>query len=137
MGVYFDTQWVITVVNLDRKFLQLPMPRKTRQQDTRRHQRNLQYLRSLKNKPCMDCKGSFPPIVMQFDHRDPSQKRMGTRRCMSALKTITSINREVAKCDVVCANCHMIRTEEKRLFGAYRFQKQSETPQIEFKLGLA
>ena len=86
----------------------------------------------------MDCGGTFPPIVMQFDHRDPDKKQMGSRRSMSSLKTVSQINREVSKCDVVCANCHMIRTEQKRLFGAYRFKiGHTENPQKEFKFEVA
>src|ERR1700756_1022324 len=108
-----------------------------RRSEIRRRKRNLAYLRSLKNKPCMDCGGRFPPIVMQFDHRDPSQKQMGTRPCMSALKKLKAIDREVAKCDVVCANCHMIRTEKKRLFGAYREKLFIDDGQQELKFDVA
>lgn len=96
----------------------------------RRRQRILAYTRMLKDKPCMDCRGIFPPVVMQFDHRDPSQKTIRNGHSMSALKSIGKVAKEAAKCDIVCANCHMIRTEKRRLFGYRKEVIQQE--QLEF-----
>jgi len=48
---------------------------------------------------------------MDFDHRDPSTKRIALGGAVSSGKfNETEILKEVAKCDVVCANCHRIRT---------------------------
>jgi len=62
----------------------------------------------LKAAPCMDCGGSFPPECMDFDHR-PGE---GNRREVGGMLRYTevAIRAEVAKCDLVCANCHRIRT---------------------------
>lgn len=67
-----------------------------------------------KDKPCMDCGVKYPSYVMQFDHRDPATKSFGigprgTGRSVEALLA------EIAKCDVVCANCHAERTHQQRL----------------------
>ena len=61
-----------------------------------------------KARPCMDCGGTFPPYVYDFDHRIPAEKSFsiskGKRVGREALLA------EIAKCDLVCANCHRIRT---------------------------
>lgn len=64
-----------------------------------------------KTKPCADCGREYPPYVMDFDHlRDKeflvSQgKRVGYQRLVA----------EIAKCDVVCANCHRERTHRRKI----------------------
>ncbi len=71
------------------------------------------YIDSLKTGPCVDCGGQFPPYVKQFDHRDPSRKsfQIGT----AALKRFSVLDAEAEKCDVVCANCHAVRTQRRRV----------------------
>jgi lysyl-tRNA synthetase class I len=64
---------------------------------------------SAKDLPCMDCGVRYPPYVMDLDHRDPSQK-VGNVSSMLNLNSEKKIRDEIAKCDVVCANCHRIRT---------------------------
>lgn len=64
---------------------------------------------SYKNQPCADCGNTYPAFVMQFDHRDPKEKKfsigeLGTR------KSKKDLIEEIEKCDVVCANCHALRT---------------------------
>lgn len=71
----------------------------------------MRWLDSLKRKPCKDCKHRFPPCVMDFDHRPGQKKILGVarmRRCNKA-----KVLREIAKCDLVCANCHRIRTQKR------------------------
>lgn len=62
-----------------------------------------------KSVPCMDCKVSYPYYVMDFDHRDPTTKKfnIADNYTHSSKKKILE---EIAKCDVVCSNCHRIRT---------------------------
>jgi len=49
---------------------------------------------------------------MDFDHRDPSQKsRVVTRMINGNLERMLA---EAAKCDIVCGNCHRLRTFERR-----------------------
>ena len=61
-----------------------------------------------KNKPCMDCGQSYPPHVMDFDHRPDQEKSFGVSR--GKIKPIEAVLAEIAKRDLVCANCHRIRT---------------------------
>lgn len=58
----------------------------------------------------MDCRGVFPPHVMDFDYRDPTRKSFGLASENVYLKSRAVLEAEVAKCDVVCANSHRIRT---------------------------
>lgn len=66
-----------------------------------------------KDQPCMDCGGEYHPAVMHFHHRDPTTK-IATVRQLVDTSTIKAINEEIAKCDVLCANCHAMRHVELR-----------------------
>lgn len=63
----------------------------------------------LKEHPCVDC-GESDLVVLDFDHRDETQKlfniAMGVRRGYGWAK----ISAEISKCDVRCANCHRRKT---------------------------
>lgn len=72
-----------------------------------------EYVSSLKTQPCADCKQSFPPWVMQFDHL-PGSIKLHNISEMSVLQSKAVIDEEVAKCEVVCANCHANRTYTRR-----------------------
>lgn len=57
--------------------------------------------------PCSDCGISYPPYVMDFDH-------IGDDKVMAVSKIVQysreRLIAEIAKCEVVCSNCHRIRT---------------------------
>ena len=68
------------------------------------------FLREQKEgKPCQDCGGVFPPCVMDFDHLDPKQKVKSVAELVQS-GSQKALLREIEKCDLVCANCHRIRT---------------------------
>lgn len=72
-----------------------------------------EYIRSLKtDKSCMDCGNPFPFYVLEFDHRDPTQKSraLSQIRLSDGFFTTADIDAEAAKCDLICSNCHKIRT---------------------------
>jgi hypothetical protein len=71
--------------------------------------------------PCVDC-GESDPIVLEFDHRDPSKKRASISKLISHV-TWAALQREIAQCDVRCANCHRRRTAEQ--FGWAKLQEHS------------
>lgn len=64
---------------------------------------------AMKCRPCADCGQVFPHYVMDFDHRDPTTKIECVARLVAAGQR-SQCFREIAKCDLVCANCHRIRT---------------------------
>jgi hypothetical protein len=49
---------------------------------------------------------------MDVDHRDPSAKVEGVTRLVN--RRYSTLMAEVAKCDIVCANCHRLRTFTRR-----------------------
>jgi hypothetical protein len=61
--------------------------------------------------PCVDC-GQTNPVVLDFDHRDPSTKK-GNVSELAARQPWRLVLIEIAKCDVRCANCHLRRTAEQ------------------------
>lgn len=67
-------------------------------------------IRAAKDKPCADCRRRYPYYVMQFDHR--KDKKFAISR-MAKNNGSVAIKVEIEKCDVVCANCHCIRTFDR------------------------
>lgn len=59
-----------------------------------------------KDVPCRDCNKKYPHYVMDFDHRERSLKKINVGYSRSIKKTID----EIKKCDIVCSNCHRVRT---------------------------
>lgn len=58
----------------------------------------------------MDCGGAFPPYVMQLDHvRGEKLFDIGSRAA-----NVNRLVEEIAKCEVICANCHAIRSHSRR-----------------------
>jgi hypothetical protein len=71
-----------------------------------------------KSKPCMDCRLTYPLCVMDFDHRPDERKGGSISDLVNNWKISERVLREeIAKCDVVCSNCHRIRTHERRQAG--------------------
>lgn len=58
---------------------------------------------------CFDCRNKFPHYVLEFDHRPEYDKIDVVYRVLRTLGPDAAW-KEVAKCDVVCSNCHKIRT---------------------------
>lgn len=66
-----------------------------------------------KKRPCTDCGHSFPAPTMEFDHVPGRGQKMFTLSRPPSGADAVMIRREIAKCDVVCANCHRARTTER------------------------
>jgi hypothetical protein len=74
----------------------------------------------LRRRPCVDCGRTFPPCCMEFDH--VSGRVVTGRNSPEAIANAKNSRRglgdlmdELAKCDVVCRNCHAIRTHSRRV----------------------
>ena len=71
------------------------------------------WMREVKSQPCTDCGGRFHPAAMTFDHLPGTMKRgdvadLVRRGCTGLARA------ELAKCEIVCANCHALRTYLRR-----------------------
>lgn len=60
--------------------------------------------------PCVDC-GISDPRVLEFDHRDEKDKSFSVSDRLTGGWSWGTIEEEIKKCDVRCANCHRIRTQ--------------------------
>ncbi len=62
---------------------------------------------------CADCgfSGKDFPYVLDFDHKkDTAEKSFNIGNWSQAVLSTGAIRREMEKCELVCANCHRIRT---------------------------
>jgi hypothetical protein len=66
-------------------------------------------IRELKSKPCTDCGKTYHWYVMDFDHVR-GEKKGGVSALLQSGKSLSKLLEEVAKCDLLCSNCHRIRT---------------------------
>lgn len=77
-------------------------------------QRNYAFVQNIKTEsPCTDCGLHYPYYVMHFDHLGDKTHKVS--RLANAGASIDRLKLEIAKCELVCANCHAIRTHERRL----------------------
>ena len=84
------------------------------------HKRNVRYRKELssyvndikENTPYSDCHKVYPYYVMDFDHLDGHIKD-GMVSFFAKTGRIEAMKKEIAKCEVVCSNCHRIRTHNR------------------------
>ncbi len=55
--------------------------------------------------PCVEC-GETDPVVLEFDHINPEEKDKSIAQMIQEGVPIATLEREIAKCQVLCANCH-------------------------------
>ncbi|MBP9816562.1 MAG: hypothetical protein KBD05_00860 [Candidatus Pacebacteria bacterium] len=80
----------------------------------RNKQRVTEFIDTYKRKQsCVDCGflGKEFPYVLDFDHLNKgSVKKFTIGSWSRAVLSVEAIEREIEKCELVCANCHRIRT---------------------------
>lgn len=59
---------------------------------------------------CFDCRKQYPWYVYDFDHRPGTHKRYSVSSMPTKNPSIKAIVEEMNKCDLVCSNCHRLRT---------------------------
>jgi hypothetical protein len=76
-----------------------------------RHRRTAarKYVAEIKNRPCMDCGIVYPWYVMDLDHVR-GEKLSDVSSLVDNGASLARLKTEIVKCDVVCSNCHRIRT---------------------------
>jgi hypothetical protein len=78
-------------------------------------------------RPCTDCGRIFPPEVMQWDHV-PGAPKLGNISTDLRGRSREQILAEIAKCELVCANCHAIRTFERAGWGGWLASAEKTSP---------
>ena|ERR1039458_1005100 len=63
---------------------------------------------------CVDCGINGDPRILAFDHLPDEEKVDDVSSMVGSCRPWKMIAEEISKCEVVCANCHRIRTEERR-----------------------
>jgi hypothetical protein len=70
-------------------------------------------LRSIKEESgCVDCKQKYPHFMLQFDHL-PQYEKLDVVANIARRYSWEKALKEIEKCEIVCANCHSIRTWER------------------------
>lgn len=86
----------------------------------------------MSDKSCETC-GVDDIRVLEFDHIEPSLKRFGIARAITNCYAWEEILLEIAKCRILCANCHKIRTAEQQNWRKWRLgravRRRSAKPQ--------
>jgi predicted HNH restriction endonuclease len=79
------------------------------QQQRDRRQKTRKYIIEIKSAAvCADCLIDYPHYVLQFDHiTDDKVMDVGK---LAKEGNMAKLLVEIAKCEIVCANCHMHRT---------------------------
>lgn len=67
-------------------------------------------IRTAKSVPCVDCGITYPWYVMDFDHLSDKEFNVSQGYVKYSEQRIVD---EIAKCEVVCSNCHRIRTYKR------------------------
>lgn len=81
---------------------------------TTRTKLRLKIARIKESQPCMDCGFYYPAAIMEFDHLPGCVKIDTIARMVVAQRAWKVIEAEMAKCELVCANCHRYRTHYTR-----------------------
>lgn len=74
-----------------------------------------EWMNEIKSKPCNDCGNCFEICCMDFDHRYGTVKEYNVGAMFAHHYSRELIEIEIEKCDLVCSNCHRIRTRDRRI----------------------
>lgn len=64
------------------------------------------------DRPCYDCGGQFAPESMDWDHRPGQVKKFDVAEGVRS-RSDDEVMEEINKCQLVCANCHRVRTKAR------------------------
>jgi len=81
----------------------------------------------LSNHPCVKC-GETDPILLDFDHIDPHTKTRNISEYRHGTWSIKSLEKEIAKCQILCANCHRRKTRTETRHLVTRVHKLERSP---------
>ncbi len=70
--------------------------------------------------PCVDCGYNKDIRALQFDHRDRLEKLAEVSWLLRTHASYERLLAEIVKCDIRCANCHCIRSQQEKHWGTRR-----------------
>jgi len=74
------------------------------------------YISLCKNNKCHDCGNKYHYSQMEFDHvPERGNKNFEINYTSTSGFSIENINEELKKCDLVCSNCHKLRTYKRSI----------------------
>lgn len=84
------------------------------EQKRERHAEFIEWYMALKaDRSCADCGQSFHPAAMQWDHL-PGAEKLASVADLCRKNSRKRVLEEIAKCELVCANCHAVRTFQRQ-----------------------
>ena len=105
---------------------------KRRERNKREHARRRQFINyeKLRRGFCLDC--NLPAdltnlAVFEFDHREPEHKLFAVGNCNG--KPLAMLAAEMAKCDMLCANCHRLRTIDQAPWAPEQTEEETQDEQ--------
>lgn len=101
---------VESVAAYRREYKSRPEVRAREQERSKAHDAHIKHiLDSIKlTAGCIDCGYREHPVAMDFDHLPGTKKLFNVSQAL--WRPLATILAEIEKCEVVCANCHRIRT---------------------------
>ena len=97
-----------------RKWYRANAKKKIAWQNRRREELRIWWRELKSTKSCVRC-GERHPACLHFHHRDPSSKDIDLGSVLHRNWSKERILKEIAKCDVLCANCHFkLHYDERR-----------------------
>jgi hypothetical protein len=85
-------------------------------------QRNINIINKFKNNACVICKNKYELCNMQVDHIDPSTKLYDV--CQLKNHKTETLILELAKCQVICAMCHRLKSIKEQNYGLYNVNRE-------------
>lgn len=90
--------------------------------DKTRQQQHIEYIRAIKlEKGCSKCGYNKHAVALDFNHLDPSTKDVSVSRMSGYSKE--RIDEEIAKCEILCANCHRVHSYDNKHFHNSRLRE--------------
>jgi len=82
---------------------------------------------------CSRCglSGETCPWLLEYHHRVEGTKSTGVSHLVGNGYSKKRIEEEMAKCDILCSNCHRLHHYEEKLAGANPFGKHAGKPAID------
>jgi len=84
---------------------------------------NREYIRGKKDGPCVDCGQRFEYPFMSFDHCRGEPKKFNLADVQGGRLRRKKVDAELAKCDLVCLECHRKREIRRFRMGIIRWIK--------------